>query len=101
MRWESGYAAAVEEDTGAVEIGKMPRLRIAVQIDGLLSVHAVRAVRTALAGVDGVLTAHVSLAGAELETSRPLSEEELAAALEPAGVTVRAVTVQRGTLPLA
>lgn len=101
MRWESGCAVTVEEETAAVEIGKMPRLRISVQIEGLLSVHAVRAVRTALGGVPGVLTAHVSLAGAELEADRPVTEEELATALEPAGVTVRGVTVQRGTLPLA
>jgi copper chaperone CopZ len=79
----------------------MPRQRIYVEIDGLLAVHAVRAVRTALAGVAGVEQAEVSMQGAILETSAPLDEAALAAALELAGVRLVSWRAERAGLPLA
>lgn len=78
----------------------MPRLRIHVQIEGLLSVHAVRAVWTALAAVPGVQHAEVSMKGAVLEVDQPVDREALDAALALAGVRVVAMTQEKGHLPL-
>lgn len=78
----------------------MPRLRIRVQIDGLLSVHAVRAVWTALAAVPGVRHAEVSMRGAILETDGPIDDDRLAECLALAGVQLAGVTVEKGSLPL-
>ena len=78
----------------------MPRHRIHVQLDGLLSIHAVRAVRTALGAVPGVLGAEVSMQGAVLDTESPLDRNALDEALAYAGVRVLSVREERGTLPL-
>lgn len=86
----------------------MPRLRIRVQIDGLVAIHAVRAVRTALAGVPGVVGADVSMAGAVLDVDGPRTGPfddaafavSLSAALESAGVTLAGLSIERGGLPL-
>ncbi len=78
----------------------MPRHRIHVQLEGLLSIHAVRAVRTALAAVPGVLGAEVSMQGAVLDTDAPLDRDALDEALGHAGVRVLSVREERGTLPL-
>lgn len=82
----------------------MSRQRVHVEIAGLLSVHAVRAVQTALTGVPGILQAEVSMAGAILETE-PLPDQELfrsllADALDLAGVELRTVRIERAGLPL-
>jgi len=79
---------------------KMPRYRAHVEINGLLSVHAVRAVWTALTAVPGILTAEVSMTGAVLDLERPIDREALATALAAAGVELRSVRQERGTLPL-
>jgi copper chaperone CopZ len=71
-----------------------------VQIEGLLSVHAVRAVWTALAAVPGVRQAEVSMTGAVLETDAPIDRDLLEEALSWAGVRVTGVQVERGSLPL-
>jgi copper chaperone CopZ len=78
----------------------LPRRRLFVHLDGLVAVHAARAVHTALAGVPGVRTAAVTLAGAELEVEGTLDREALAAAVALAGATVREVVAQPRTLPL-
>lgn len=78
----------------------MPRLRIHVQIEGLLSVHAVRAVWTALAAVPGVRHADVSMRGAVLEADGPIDRAMLADALALAGVQMVAVREEKGHLPL-
>jgi copper chaperone CopZ len=78
----------------------MPRLRTYVQIEGLLSVHAVRAVWTALAAVPGVLHAEVSMKGAVLDTEGPVDRLQLEACLEQAGVRVLGLTVEKGSLPV-
>jgi len=95
---------AVEYGRGTVKIGKMPRQRVHVEITGLLSVHAVRAVQTALAGVPAIVQAEVSMAGAILETETlpdpAVFRTQLAAALELAGVELRAMRVERAGLPL-
>lgn len=78
----------------------MSRLRIHVQIEGLLSVHAVRAVWTALAAVPGVVSAEVSMQGAILDTDVPIDRAALSEALSHAGVTVVGVREEKGSLPL-
>lgn len=78
----------------------MPRYRAYVEIDGLLSVHAVRAVWTALTGVPGILSAEVSMTGVVLDTETPVDREALAAALALAGVALRSVREERGSLPI-
>lgn len=86
----------------------LPPRRVFVHLDGLLAVHAARAVHTALAGVPGVRDATVTLAGAELTVDGgPETDPGSAAwraALEAAvalgGGRVRAVAVLPRTLPL-
>jgi hypothetical protein len=78
----------------------MPRQRILVQIDGLLSVHAVRAVWTALGAVPGVVGAEVTMQGAVLETDGPLDQHRLEAVLAMAGVQLRSLHIERASLPL-
>lgn len=82
----------------------MPRQRIHVEIEGLIAVHAVRAVRTALAAVPGIEHAEVSMQGAVIETSGEVPEQTLVAALtealEMAGVRLLSMRVERGGLPL-
>ena len=78
----------------------MPRYRAYVEIDGLLSVHAVRAVWTALTAVPGILTAEVSMTETVLDMDTPPDPDALAAALAMAGVGLRSLRVERGPLPL-
>lgn len=82
----------------------MPRQRISVEIEGLIAVHAVRAVRTALAAVPGIEHAEVTMQGAVVETTGALNEaalaESLADALAMAGVRLVSMRVERGGLPL-
>jgi hypothetical protein len=78
----------------------MPRPRIHVQIEGLLSVHAVRAVWTALSAVPGVLQAEVSMRGVVLEADGPIERDVLADCLAMAGVRLVDMTVEKGHLPL-
>jgi copper chaperone CopZ len=78
----------------------MPRQRIHVEIEGLIAVHAVRAVRMALAAVPGIEQAEVTMQGAVLEVTAPVSESALADALALAGVQLRSVRIERGGLPL-
>ena len=75
-------------------------------MDGLVAIHAVRAVRTALGAVPGVLFAEVTMTGAVLELEgvvdvlalRPV----LASALDVVGVRIVTIRVlQRRILPLA
>ena len=78
----------------------MPRQRIRVQLDGLVAVHAVRAVWTALGAVPGVLNAEVTMQGAVLEVEGELDRVALAVALEAAGVTIRSLRVEARVLPI-
>jgi hypothetical protein len=64
------------------------------------SVHATRAVFTALAGVDGVTHADVGRGGAVIEHDGTVSERMLREAIALAGFEVTAVTEERRVLPL-
>jgi copper chaperone CopZ len=78
----------------------MPRQRIHVQLDGLVAVHAVRAVWTALGAVPGLLSAEVTMQGAVLELDGDLDRAALDAALDAAGVSVRSIRVEARILPV-
>jgi copper chaperone CopZ len=66
-----------------------------LQIDGMLSVHAVRAVYTAFAGVPGIRSAEVTLGGATVEHDGTVTREMLAEAIEFAGFTLAAWREER------
>ncbi|MBL0939134.1 MAG: hypothetical protein IBJ03_09570 [Gemmatimonadaceae bacterium] len=78
----------------------MPRQRIHVQIDGLLSVHAVRAARMALGLIPGVESAEVSMRGAVLEVLRTLTREEVDEALALVGQRVTDWRIEARFLPV-
>jgi copper chaperone CopZ len=78
----------------------MTRQRIHVQLDGLVAVHAVRAVWTALSAVPGLLSAEVTMQGATLEVEGELDRDALAAALDAAGVSIRSIRVDARSLPV-
>ena len=78
----------------------MPRQRIHVQLNGLVAVHAVRAVWTALGAVSGVVSAEVTMQGAVLEVEGELDRAALGAALDAAGVSVRSIRVEARVLPV-
>lgn len=78
------------------------RSRVRLELDGLIAVHAVRAVWTALAAVPGILAAEVTMAGAVLEVEGALDRDALDVALAAAGVRLVGITVeQQRILPLA
>ena len=77
-----------------------------LELRGLVAVHAARAAHTALAAVPGLLSANVTMSGAEVHLSGPYDPETFAnavrAALEPIGVELIAVrVVQQRVLPMA
>lgn len=81
------------------------RRTVHLELSGLLAVHAVRAVHTALGGVPGVHTAQVSMTGAELEMSGPYDAATLSRdvriALEPIGIQLTSITERQDRrLPL-
>ena len=78
------------------------RSRIRLELDGLIAVHAVRAVWTALGAVPGIVRAEVTMAGALLEVEGPLDRDALDVALDAAGVRIVGLTIeQERILPLA
>ncbi len=95
-----GAPPTPETTAGGGAPSNLPRRRLFVHLDGLVAVHAARAVHMALAGVPGVCTAAVTLAGAELEVEGTLDQAALEAAVALAGATVRRVVAQPRTLPL-
>jgi len=72
-----------------------------VRIDGMSCQHCVRAVFTALAGVEGIARADVSIGGAEIEHAAGVTAEQLAEAIATAGYELAAVETGRRRLPLA
>lgn len=68
-----------------------------LRLTGLVAVHAARAAHTALGSVAGVISATVSLAGAEVDFEGPFEAEPFAAAvrvaLAPLGMGLTSVTV--------
>lgn len=75
-------------------------MRIRVTISGMLSVHAKRAVFTALGGVPRITRADVEMGSAIVEGEQ-VDEQALRAAIEGAGCQVTQVELLRRELPLA
>ena len=69
-----------------------------IHVDGMRSVHCVRAVFTALNAVDGIASAEVSMGRAVLEHDGRASAAEVTAAVEALGYSVREVSEQRRRL---
>jgi copper chaperone CopZ len=69
-------------------------------ISGMRAVHAVRAVFTALAGVEGIARADVSLGRAVVEHDGRATPEALTAAVALAGFEVVAISHDRRSLPV-
>jgi copper chaperone CopZ len=69
-------------------------------IAGMTSVHAIRAIFTALAGVEGVIHADVSRGGALVEHDDRVSDAALREAVTIAGFEVTEMTRERRVLPV-
>ena len=69
-------------------------------IAGMISVHSIRAVSTALAAVEGIRHADVSLGRAIVEHDGRVTPELLAAAIAVAGYEVTGWMEERRRLPL-
>ena len=79
----------------------MPRFTITASIGGMHSVHAVRAVWTALAAVPGVTTAEVVLGRAVIEHDGRATVDALREAIAMAGCELLEATEERQrSLPL-
>ncbi len=82
------------------------RTRVQFTLDGLVAIHAVRAVRTALTVVPGVVFAEVTMAGVVLEiegtVDAGLLRTTLEHALDAVGVQIVTLSIAPGRiLPLA
>ena len=69
-------------------------------IDGMLSVHCVRAVFTALGGVPGVVRAEVSMGSARIEHDGELDVRGMHDALAAVGYTLRDLSTDRRRLTI-
>jgi copper chaperone CopZ len=69
-------------------------------IAGMPAVHAVRAVFTALAAVDGITSADVDLGRAVIEHDGRATDDALRTAIAVAGFEVTAIATARGGLPV-
>jgi copper chaperone CopZ len=67
-------------------------MRLRVAIEGMLSVHAKRAVFTALAGIDGVHRAEVEVGSALVDADASVAEDVIRAAIDELGLRVTSIT---------
>ena len=79
---------------------RRPRSVARLTIRGMSSVHAARAIFTALAGVEGVTQADVGRGGAVVEHDGRVTEAALRDAVALAGFEVIQITEDRRSLPL-
>jgi copper chaperone len=70
-------------------------------ISGMSCVHCVRAVFTALAGVEGIKRADVSIGQAIIDHDGTATDDAIRKAVEVAGYTVEDFTDNRRSLPIA
>ena len=75
-------------------------MRLRLLISGMTSVHAARAVHTALASVPGITWAEVKLGEAEIECEGAIDATELRAAIESVGLELVEIAEERRTLPI-
>ena len=70
------------------------------RVEGMTCQHCVRAVFTALAGVDGILRADVRVGSIEVEHDGRVTVDQLRQAVELAGYALGEATTDRRVLPL-
>ena len=75
-------------------------MRTRLTIAGMTSVHAVRAVATALTPVEGITAVDIRLGAATIDHDGRATPDALRAALSAAGWEVTAVEEERRRLPL-
>ena len=76
-------------------------MQTTASISGMTCAHCVRAVFTALAGVEGIKRADVSIGKAVIEHDGTVAPEDVRAAIAIAGYEVTKIKIDRPTLPLA
>ena len=76
-------------------------MRTTASISGMTCVHCVRAVFTALAGVEGIQRADVKIGRAVIEHDGTVTPQEIREAIAVAGYTVGTIKIDKRTLPLA
>jgi copper chaperone CopZ len=67
-------------------------MRLRVVIEGMLSVHAKRAVFTALAGIEGVRHADVEVGSAVVDADPGVGEDLVRTVIEELGLRVTSIT---------
>ena len=75
-------------------------MKTTASISGMTCAHCVRAVFTALAGVDGIGSADVSIGRAIIEHNGTVTPEDIRNAIAVAGYEVKDVKIDRRSLPL-
>ena len=80
---------------------KSPTVTTTLTLSGMTSVHAVRAVFTALTAVEGIVHADVGMGGATIEHDGRATADALRSAIAMAGFEVLTVHETRRKLPLA
>ena len=71
-----------------------------VRVEGMTCQHCVRAVFTALAGVEGIRRADVRIGSIDLEHDGSVTIDQLGAAVELAGYSIATSETNRRALPL-
>jgi copper chaperone len=71
-----------------------------VRVEGMTCQHCVRAVFTALAGVDGIARADVRIGSIDVEHDGNVTIEEIRDAVELAGYSIAGADTNRRALPL-
>jgi len=79
----------------------MPDMVTTASISGMTCAHCVRAVFTALAGVEGIARADVTVGRAIIEHDGTVTPEAIRDAIAVAGYTVEDTKLDRRSLPLA
>jgi copper chaperone CopZ len=79
----------------------MKSTRTTATISGMTCAHCVRAVFTALGGVEGIRRAEVTVGRAVIEHDGTVTPEEIRDAIKLAGYEVKDIKIDGRTLPLA
>jgi copper chaperone CopZ len=76
-------------------------IKTTATISGMTCAHCVRAVFTALAGVEGIQRAEVKIGRVVIEHDGTVTPEEIRDAIKIAGYEVKDIKIDGRTLPLA
>ena len=75
-------------------------MKTVVRVEGMTCQHCVRAVFTALAGVEGITRADVRIGSAEIEHDGSVTAEAIGSAVAIAGYRIGEAEISRRSLPL-